>query len=141
MKTIKKYWWVIVVLLLLIFRDRIFKKKIKRGDNNEHVKQYQTILQQLLVMTMDTNNFENENAITEVYRFQDILEELSKANKWSGSPYSLPVNGNFDHKTETIGLELKKLYSIPGIANEVDVNEVNRWFKNQNAKTLENALL
>lgn len=137
---LKKYWWLILAILIFVFKDRIFKKKIKRGDNNQHVKEYQTILQQLLQMTINTSNFDDENVITEIYRFQDVLEDLAIANDWKGSPYSLPVSGLFDNKTESIGLELKKLYSIPGIANEVDVNEVAKWFKAQNVQSLQNAI-
>ena len=141
MQIIKKYWWIILLVVVFLFKDRIFKRTIKRGDKGDNVKKYQTILQQLLQMSSNTSMFNDENAVTELYRFMDRLEELSIANDWKGSFMNLAVSGDFDHKTEQIGLELKSLYKIPGIATEVNLNEVERWFNKQNVQSLQESLV
>ena len=140
MKLLKKYWWLLVVLIIVVFRKVIFKSSIilKKGDNNEDVKKYQTILAQLIQMTVN-NNFTSNNAINKVYDFQDDYEKDAIAQGWTYYP-SLAVNGIFDVKTEYIGSKLKQLYNIPGIANVVDLNLVLDWFQKQNSSTLEEQL-
>lgn len=140
MKMLKKYWWIFLVVLLVFFRKTLFKKSIilQKGDNNNDVKKYQTILSQLIQMTVD-NDFNSNEAINKVYAFEDDYEKDAIANGWTYYP-SLAVNGIFDDKTEYIGMKFKSLYDIPGLANFVDLNLVIDWFEKQNSSTLEQQL-